>query len=241
MIITGKNSVLEAIVGGKTIDKLMVSKTNYDNATNEIIKLAREKGVKVVFADKYLMDKTAAGVKHQGVICFTSEFVYCEIDDILNIAKEKNEEPFIVILDGVSDPHNLGSILRSAECSGVHGVIIPKNRAVPVNDTVVRVSEGAAMHVAVARVTNINDAIKYLKDNFVNVYCADMDGKLMYTTDLTGAVALVVGSEGYGVKRLTKQLSDGSISIPLLGKINSLNAGNAAAIVMYEVVRQRKF
>ena len=241
MMITGKNSVYEAISGGKTVDKLLVSKTNYDKATNEIIALAREKGIKIVFADKYLLDKTAAGVKHQGVLCFTSEFVYCELSDILNIAEQKKEEPFVLLLDGISDPHNLGAILRSAECAGVHGVVIPKNRAVSVNDTVIRVSEGAAMHVPVARVTNINDAIKYLKDNFINVYCADMDGKTMYDVDFKGAVALVIGGEGSGVKRLTKELSNGSVSIPLLGKINSLNASNAAAIAIYEVVRQRKY
>ena len=159
----------------------------------------------------------------------------------VDVAEQKGEEPFIILLDGISDPHNLGAILRSAECAGVHGVIIPKNRAVPVNDTVVRISEGAAMHIPVARVTNINDAIKLLKDNFINVYCADMDGKTMYEQNMTGATAIVIGNEGSGVKRLTKELSDGSISIPLLGKINSLNASNAAAIVIYEVVRQRKF
>ena len=241
MIVTGKNSVQEAITSGKTIDNLMVSKSNYDNTTNEIISLAREKGIKIVFADKYLLDKTAAGVKHQGVLCFTSEFEYCDVQHILDVAEQKGEEPFIILLDGISDPHNLGAILRSAECAGVHGVIIPKNRAVPVNDTVVRISEGAAMHIPVARVTNINDAIKLLKDNFINVYCADMDGKTMYEQNMTGATAIVIGNEGSGVKRLTKELSDGSISIPLLGKINSLNASNAAAIVIYEVVRQRKF
>ena len=241
MIIIGKNAVAEAINSGKTIDRIMVSKSNYDNATNEIVRAARERGIKISFVDKYLLDKSVPGGKHQGVICYATDFEYCEPADILSIAEQKNEAPFILLLDGISDPHNLGAIIRSAECAGVHGIVIPKNRAVSVNDTVIKVSEGASMHVPVARVTNINDTIVWLQDRFVTVLCADMDGDPMYDKDLTVPLALVIGGEGSGVKRLTKERSDGSISIPLLGKINSLNASNAAAIVAYEVVRQRRF
>ena len=162
------------------------------------------------------------------------------MDDILELAAKKGEPPFIVILDGVEDPHNLGSVLRVAECAGCHGVIIPARRAASVNETVIKVSAGAAAHVLVAKVTNVNDAIDYLKKQNVWVYCADMDGSPIYSTNLTGAIAFVVGGEGSGVKRLTKEKCDGVVTLPMFGKVNSLNASVAAALAVYEYVRQNK-
>lgn len=239
MLIEGKNSVKEALISGVTIDKVMVCKTNRDSVTNEIVRLARDNKVKLTFEDKFLLDKVSLTGRHQGVLCFATEFVYSEIEDMFALADERGELPFLVLLDGITDPHNLGSIIRSAECSGVHGIVIPKNRAACVNDTVVKVSEGATLHTKVARVTNLNNTIRELKDRFVNVYAADMDGTVMYDARLDGALALVVGAEGSGVSRLTKELCDGVISIPMFGKLNSLNASVAAAVAIYEVVRQR--
>ena len=170
---------------------------------------------------------------HQGCIGYCSDFVYSDIDDIFALAESRNQPPFIVVLDGIEDPHNLGSILRSCECGGVHGVIIGKNRQVAVTDTVIKVAEGAAEYVHVARVVNINDAIREIKERGVWVYALDMGGEDIYKANLKGAVALVVGAEGKGVSRLTKQLCDGVLSLPMFGKINSLNASVAAALGIY--------
>ena len=238
MIIEGKNPVREALAADKTFEKLMAEKSS-DYELNRIVTQARAKGVKVVFCDKAALDRVSPTKKHQGLVAFTSEFRDSDVEEIKEYAEERGEPLFLLILDGVEDPHNLGSILRVAECAGVHGVIIPKNRAVGVNDTVVRVSAGASEHVKVARVVNINDVIRDLKKSGVWVYCADMDGENIFDAKLTGNIALVVGGEGYGVKKLTKELCDGVISLPLKGKINSLNASVAAGIVVYEVMRNR--
>ena len=240
MILSGKNSVREALKSETTIDKICVVKGNFDRETNEIVALARAKNIKVMFCDKEILDKESAG-KHQGVMAYTSDFKYAEVEDILKIAEDKKEPPFIVILDGVTDVHNLGSILRVAECAGVHGVIIGKHRAAGVNDTVVRISAGAVEHIAVARVTNINDAIRTLKECNVWVYAADMQGEVIYKSNITGAIAVVIGGEETGVKELTRKLCDGVISLPILGKVNSLNASVAAGAVLYEIVRQRQY
>lgn len=188
------------------------------------------------FCDKKSLDRAAEGAVHQGCIGYASDFQYCDIDDIFALAESQNEQPFIVILDGIEDPHNLGSILRSCECGGVHGVIIGKNRQVAVTDTVIKVAEGAAEYVKVARVVNVNDAIREIKDRGVWVYALDMGGEDIYKANLTGAVALVVGAEGKGVSKLTKQLCDGVLSLPLRGKINSLNASVAAALGIYRKI-----
>ncbi|MDD3831146.1 MAG: 23S rRNA (guanosine(2251)-2'-O)-methyltransferase RlmB [Clostridia bacterium] len=233
MKIEGKNPILEALKTGATIDKLLVEKgTNHD-----IISKARKCGVKVQFVDKFLLDKQSSTGHHQGFIAYTTDFVYCEVEDIVN--NPKSIHHFIVLLDGITDPHNLGSILRVCECAGVDGVIIPKNRSVSVNETVIKVSAGACSHIKVAKVTNLNTCIEQLKKLNIFVYCADMDGVSMYDTDLRGDIALVIGSEGEGVSALTKKLCDASVSIKLLGNINSLNASVACGIVCYEVVRQR--
>lgn len=236
MKIEGKNACREALLTENTIDKLLIQN---GVECGELITLAKKRNVKIQYANKQILDEQSVTKKHQGVILFTSEFVYSDVDEIIDATRKRGENLLLLILDGIEDPHNLGSILRVAECSGVSGVIIPKHRAVSVNETVAKVSAGAVSRVKVARVTNINDEIKRLKDMGVFVFVADMDGEQMYNTNLTGDIALVIGSEGFGVSKLTKKLSDGVVSIPMYGKINSLNASVSAGIVVYEAVRQR--
>ena len=236
MKIEGKNACREALLTETTIDKMLVQN---GVECGELIALAKKRNVKIQYANKQVLDEQSATKKHQGVILYTSDFVYSSVDDIVKSTKDKNENLLLLILDGIEDPHNLGSILRVAECAGVSGVIIPKHRAVSVNETVAKVSAGAISRVKVARVTNINDEIKKLKEEGVFVFVADMDGSEMYKTNLTGDIALVIGSEGFGVSTLTKKLSDGVVSIPMFGHINSLNASVSAGIVVYEAVRQR--
>ena len=238
MKIIGRNAVIEAIKSGSTIDRLVSARDQKDAGAQRIINEAKSRGIKVFFYDKEVLDRESGGKKHQGFIAEVTDFKYCELEDILAYAEQKGEDPFILILDGVEDPHNLGSILRVAECSGAHGVVIPRHRSVSVNDTVVKVSAGAASHVKVAKVTNINDAIDELKAKNVWVYAADMNGDDIYKTRLTGAIAFVIGGEGSGVKRLTKQKCDGVIALPMRGKVNSLNASVATGIVVYEYLRQ---
>lgn len=185
------------------------------------------------FVDRKALDRAADGGAHQGCIGHCSDFEYTDIDDILSVAQSRGEQPFVVVLDGILDPHNFGSILRTCECGGVHGVVIGKNRQVPVTDVVIKVAEGAAEYVKVARVVNINDAIRTLKDRGVWVYALDASGADIYKENLAGATALVVGAEGDGVSRLTKELCDGVLSLPMRGKINSLNASVAAALGIY--------
>lgn len=237
MKIEGRNAVLEALKSeNTTIDVVMVEK----GTNHEIVALTRKRGIKLQFVDKYILDKNSLSGRHQGFMAITSEFNYCEVEDILQYAQQKEQPAFLVVLDGVMDPHNLGSILRVCECAGVHGVIIPKNRSASVNETVLRVSSGAAEHVKVARVVNLNQTIELLKKNNIWVYGADMDGESMYDVDLTGNIALVIGGEGLGISRLTKELCDGVVAIPLLGQVNSLNASVACGVAVYECVRQRK-
>lgn len=205
----------------------------HDNRVAAVLDLAKKAGVPVRFQSRVALDRAAEGANHQGCIGFCTDFEYSDIDGIIDTAKSRNEQPFIIVLDGIEDPHNLGSILRSGECGGVHGVIIGKNRQVAVTDTVIKVAEGAAEYVKVARVVNINDSIRELKSRGVWVYALDMGGTDIYKTDLSGAVALVVGAEGKGVSRLTKELCDGVLSLPMRGKINSLNASVAAALGIY--------
>lgn len=237
MKIEGRNAVFEAIKAGTTIDRLLVEKGLKDSGAQRIIDEANSRGIKIFFRDKTALDRESRG-RHQGFIAEVTDFKYCELDDILAVAAKRNEPPFIVILDGVEDPHNLGSVIRVAECAGVHGIVIPRHRAVSVNETVIKVSAGAAEHMLVAKVTNINDAIDALKEAGVWIYCADMDGENVYSANLMGPIAFVVGGEGEGVKRLTKQKCDGVLRIPMFGKINSLNASVAAGIMLYERVRQ---
>lgn len=238
MQLEGRNAVLEAIEAGSTIDKVMIAKGVEGSAPGIIAKL-RAKNVKLQFVERLVLDKMSETQKHQGFIAITSDFSYVSVEDILAFAASRSEDPFLVILDGITDPHNLGSIIRSCECAGVHGIVLGKNRAVSVTDTVVRVSEGASQHMRISRVTNINDTIRSLKERGVWVIAAESGGEAMYRVNLKGSLALVIGSEGEGVSALTKKLSDAVVSIPMFGKINSLNAGVACGIVLYEAVRQR--
>lgn len=232
MKIEGRNSVLEALRSENvTVNSLLCEK----GKNSDVIALARKNGVKIQFADKSVLDKNSDGGKHQGYIADVTDFSYCETEDILS-ASDKH---FIVILDGINDPHNFGSIIRVCECAGVDGIIIGKNRQVAVTDTVVRCSAGAASHMKIARVANINNAIKQLQEAEVWVYACDMDGEEITSTNLTGSVALVIGGEGSGVGKLTKQLCDGVVSLKLKGKVNSLNASVACGIAVYEALRQR--
>lgn len=232
MKIQGRNSVIEALKSDAiTVNSLVCEK----GSDNGIVALARQKGVKITFVDKAVLDKMCSGGKHQGYVADVADFKYCELEDILS----SSPTPFVVILDGLSDPHNFGSIIRACECAGADGIVISKNRQVAVNDTVLRVSAGAAAHVKIARVTNINNAIKQLQQSGVWVYALDMDGAEITSTNLTGPVALVIGSEGDGIAPYTKKCCDGVVSLKLKGKINSLNASVACGIALYEVVRQR--
>ena len=208
---------------------------------NRIIGLAKENKIVMVEKDKKQMDEISQTKNYQGVIAIVPPFEYCEIDDIINIAKEKNEDPFILILDGIEDPHNLGSIIRTAETAGVHGIIIPKRKAVGVNSTVNKVSAGAVQHMKISRVTNLIETIKYLKKSGLWIIGTDIEAKTYYyNQDLTGPICIVIGSEGYGMSRLVKENTDILIKIPMKGKITSLNASVSAGIVIYEAVKQRK-
>lgn len=235
MNIEGRNAVSEALKAETTFESLLVEK----GINHPLIALARQRGIKIQFVDKKVMDKISVTKRHQGFIGKITDFEYCEVEDILAEAKQRGEDDFIVALDGVEDPHNLGSILRVCECAGVHGVIIAKNRAVGVNETVIKTSAGATQHVKVARVTNLNNTIADLKKAGLWIYAADMDGQDIYASDLRGRVCLVVGGEGKGVSRLLKENCDGVVSLKLKGKINSLNASVACGIVVYEALRQR--
>ena len=240
MYIYGRNPVKEAYRAGKTIEKLFILKGEFDPTLSTIRKLAKEQRTVISLVDKYALDKMANGGNHQGVVASVTDFEYSDVDDILALAKEKNEPLLIVILDGITDPHNLGAIIRSAECFGAHGIIIPKHRSVSVNDTVIKVASGATEHILVAKVTNINDAIRDLKDRGVWIYATDFDGDAPKTVNLMGDIAIIIGSEGEGIHRLTKDLSDATLTIPQFGKVNSLNASVAAGIVLYEATRQRR-
>lgn len=237
MKIEGRNPVAEAFDSGIKISRIYVSKTAHD--LQPLIDKAKKLNIRIDFADKPYLDKISESKRHQGIIAISEEYGYATLDDIMNTAKQKGEPLFVLLLDGIEDPHNLGSIIRVAECSGAHGVVIPSRRSACVNATVLRTSAGAANHLKVAMVGNINDAIRTLKDNFVNVYCADMQGTTLYDCRFKEDVAIVIGNEGEGVKALTKKLCDGVVSIPQFGKVNSLNASVACGIICYEVVRQR--
>lgn len=203
-------------------------------------KLAKEARTVISYVDKNMLDKLSGGGNHQGVVAAVTDFEYCDVQDVLDLAKSKDEPLLVLLLDGITDPHNLGAIIRSAECFGAHGIVIPKHRSVGVNDTVVKVACGATEHILIAKVTNLNDTIRMLKEQNVWVYATDFDGKAPKRANLTGDIALVIGSEGEGIHRLTKELCDDTLTIEQFGKVNSLNASVAAGIVLYEATRQRR-
>ncbi len=239
MKIEGKNPVRELLKTDETIEKLMIVNGTNDAELRQFQQMAKDKGVKVEFADRRALDKLSETGHHQGVIAFYTDFKYANLNDTILKARNDGKDILFIVLDEVLDPHNLGSVIRVAECAGATGVIIPARRSATVNETVVRTSAGATAYMPVIKVNNLNQAIEEMKKQNIWVYAADMDGEQMYKTNLKGDIALVVGGEGTGVRDLTKKLCDGVISIPMYGKVNSLNASVSAGIVLYEAVRQR--
>lgn len=237
-VVAGRNAVMELLKSEKDINKLYIEHGERHGSINEIIAKAKEARIVMVEVDKAKLDQMAEN--HQGVVAIVPPFNYSELEDILNDAKEKGEDPFVLILDGIEDPHNLGSIIRTAETAGVHGIIIPKRRNVAVNSTVVKVSTGATSYVKIARVNNLNDTIRKLKDAGLWVIGTDGDADtLYYNQDLKGPLAIIIGSEGFGMSKLVKENADILIKIPMKGQITSLNASVSAGIVIYEAVKQR--
>ena len=239
LVIYGRNAVLEAFRSGKTIDRLYVQEGVADGTLQSILRTAKKTDAVINFVNKERLNKYAEGDKHQGVVAMAAAYNYAEVEDILNAAKEKEEPPFIIVLDDIEDPHNLGAIIRTANQAGAHGVIIPKRHAVGLTATVARTSAGAINYTPVAKVTNISRTIEELKEKGIWFACADMSGELMYNCNLTGAIGLVIGSEGSGVSRLLKEKCDFVVKIPMFGQIDSLNASVAAGVLSYEIVRQR--
>ena len=237
MIVDGINVVRELLNASVKIEKI-VAENSENSDIVFLLDKARAMGVKFEILDKKDYDRKFK-FKNQGIVAYIKDFEYCDVEDIMLVAERKGEKPFIVILDGITDPHNLGAIIRTCECAGVHGVIIPKNRACEVTDTVYRTSAGAVINVKVAMVTNITRTIKDLQNQGVWVYALEAGSKKLYSADFTYPTALVVGSEGNGVSRLVKETVDEVLSLDMFGQVNSLNASNASAIAVYEVVRQR--
>ena len=240
--IEGRNSVLELLESGKDINKIYVTRGEKHGSINKILGIAKERRIIVVEKDKRQMDEMAQEDNYQGVIAIVPPFEYVEIQDILQNAVEKNEDPFVLILDGIEDPHNLGSIIRTAETAGVHGIIIPKRRAAAVNSTVSKTSAGAVEYMKIARVNNISDSINKLKENGVWVCGTAIDAKSYYfEQDFKEPIAIVIGNEGKGMSQLVKKNCDFLVKIPMKGKIQSLNASVSTGIVVYEVLKQRNF
>ena len=239
-LVLGRNAVIEALKSNTTIEYISVAKGDLEGSIKVVLGLAKEKNVIVKEVDRRNLDQMCGGASHQGVIAKVTPFKYSEVTDIINRAKRKGEDPFIVILDEIEDPHNLGSIIRTAELCGVHGIIIPKRRNVGVTPTVYKCSAGAIEHMRIAKVTNINATIDQLKEEGIWIYGADIDGKdFSYNTNFSGPCALVIGSEGRGISKLTLKKCDVLVKIPMIGKINSLNASVAGGIMMYEVLKGR--
>lgn len=239
MFIEGKNAIRQAIEAKVTINKIYVDK-NYQGRKDEIINLAAQHKIKFEFVPRVFLDKKSKTGHHQGYIADSVDFEYCQVDDILQKARKLGQKPFIVLLDGIEDPHNFGAIIRSCECAGVHGIIIPKNRAVQVNETVIRTSTGAISNMLIARVTNLKDAINTLKENDVWVYACEAGGDMVYSKKLNQGEAIIIGSEGFGVKKSLLNYVDGVISLPMMGKVNSLNASVACGVMVFEILRQRQ-
>ena len=239
-IIEGRNAVIEALRAGRAIDKIFIARGDVDKTLGHIASKARDKGIVVVEADRRKLDFMSRTRAHQGVVALAAVREYCEIADILAVARERGEAPFVVVCDEISDPHNIGAIIRSAECVGAHGVVIPKRRSAGLTAIVDKSSAGAAEHMAIARVANISAAIKELKEAGLWVYGTAADGANgLWETDLTGPIARGIGSEGDGMGRLVKENCDFILSLPMKGKVSSLNASAAAAVTMYEILRQR--
>lgn len=236
--IIGRNPVMEILKSEREINKLFVQKGDLKGSINKIIGLAKSKNIIIQEVDRNKLDQLSEGGVHQGVVALVVPFKYSTVEEVLNLAEEKNEKPFLIILDGIEDPHNLGAIIRTAECAGVHGIIIPERRSAQVNQTVSKSSAGAVEYMKVVKVVNISDTIDYLKDKGLWIYGADADGDEYFNTELSGSIGLVIGNEGKGISRLVKEKCDFILSIPMTGNISSLNASNAASILIYDIVRQ---
>lgn len=237
-VIIGRNPVIEALKNDREIEKLLIGK-GAEGSITKIIGMAKDKQIPIYQSDKITLDRIAANRPHQGVVAYASAYSYAELDDIYALAKEKGEEPFILILDNLEDPHNLGAIMRTAECAGAHGIIIPKRRSCGLTEVVAKASAGAIEYMPCVKVANIGQTIDQLKEDGMWIAACDMGGVNYYNQDLTGKIALVIGSEGAGISQLVRKKCDYIVSMPMAGKISSLNASNAAAVLMYEVRKQR--
>jgi 23S rRNA (guanosine2251-2'-O)-methyltransferase len=239
-IVEGRNAVIETLKSDRTIEQIFVAKGDLSGSINMILAMAKEKKTVVKEVDRKKLDQISLTGSHQGVIAQVTPFKYSEVEDMLNYAAERNEKPFLIILDEIEDPHNFGSIVRTADACGVHGIIIPKRRNVGVTPVVFKTSAGACEHMKIAKVTNINVAIDKLKESGIWIYGADMHGsEYCHNADMRGAIAMVIGSEGRGIAKLTREKCDVLVKIPMVGKISSLNASVAAGILMYEILRQK--
>ncbi|MCI9248083.1 MAG: 23S rRNA (guanosine(2251)-2'-O)-methyltransferase RlmB [Dorea sp.] len=238
-IIEGRNAVLEAFRAGKPIDKLFVLDGCQDGPVRTIVREAKKHDTLLQFVSKERLGQMSATGKHQGVIAFGAAYEYSQVEDMLELARERGEDPFLILLDNIEDPHNLGAIIRTANLAGAHGVVIPKRRAAGLTATVAKTSAGALNYTPVAKVTNLKKTMEELKEKGLWFVCADMDGEQMYKLNLTGPIGLVVGSEGEGVSRLVRETCDFAAAIPMKGDIDSLNASVAAGVLAYEIVRQR--
>lgn len=238
-IVCGRNAVTEAMKAGRLIDLLFVNK-NAGGSINRICAMASQRGIPIKQVDDRKLDSLCGGAAHQGCAAMMGCAEYFTVEEILDHARERGEDPFIIVCDGIEDPHNLGAIIRTAEAAGAHGIIIPKRRSASLNHTVYKTSAGAASWIKTARVANLAAAVKELKENGVWIYGTDASGESIYSTDLKGGIAFVIGSEGFGMSRLMRENCDFLVSLPMYGKVNSLNASVAAGICMYEAVRQRK-
>ena len=238
-VIEGRNAVIEAFRAGKTIDKLFVLEHCKEGSMNTVLREAKKQGTVINYVKRERLDQMSETGKHQGVIAYIAAYEYGSVEDILKKAEDKGEQPFVIILDDIEDPHNLGAIIRTANLAGAHGVIIPKHRASGLTATVVKASAGAINYTPVAKVTNISKTIEELKEKGLWFVCADMDGTTMYDLDLKGPIGLVIGNEGKGVSRLVKEKGDFIAKVPMFGDIDSLNASVAAGVLAYEIVRQR--
>ncbi len=237
--IEGRNPIIEALKNNRSIEKIMVNKASKEGSIKKILAMAKENKVIIQEVDRHKLDEMSESHAHQGVIAITSDYRYYDLDEILEIPKERGEDPFFIILDGITDPHNLGSIIRTADAVGAHAVIIPKRRSVQITPIVAKASAGAVEYLPVCKVTNIVNTIKTLKENGLWIAAVDMDGQTFYQQNLGGPLGLVVGSEGEGISRLVKQNCDFTVSMPMSGNVTSLNASVAGGILLYEVYRQR--
>ena len=239
LIIEGRNAIIEAFRAGRSVDKLFIQEHTKEGSMNTLLREAKKTNTLIKYVPKERLDQISETGHHQGAVAFVAAYNYAEIDDMFALAEERGESPFIIILDEIEDPHNLGAIIRTANLAGAHGVIVPKNRACGLTATVVKASAGAINYTPIAKVTNISQTIESLKEKGMWFVCADMDGETMYDIDLTGSIGLVIGNEGKGVSRLVKEKCDFVASIPMKGDIDSLNASVATGVLAYEIVRQR--